>query len=397
MRDLIIPRRLMLLPLAFALSACPQEKPAATTPAATVKNAVAESQLATVILSEDAVRRLGITTAPVERRAVVGVRAVGGETIAPPGLAVPVSAPVAGTVGSPPGGALPAVGARVTQGMALATFTPLAPSGDLVRSREEATAARARADVAAAEAIRVEALHRDGLVSTRALELAMAERTASTAAVLAAEARLASGGGVAGEQPGLDPLVLRSPLPGVVSEVHVGANQSVVAGAPLFLLLSADRVWVRVPVYAGDVATIDRRATARVVPLGSTTTASGYPARPVAGPPTADPRSASVDLYYELGNPGGRFRPGERVTVELPLSAVGGPTLVVPWSAIVYDANGGAWVYRQTDPVTFTRARVAVRGIRGDWALLDQGPEPGTRIVSIGAAELFGTEFGAGK
>ena len=31
------------------------------------------------------------------------------------------------------------------------------------------------------------------------------------------------------------------------------------------------------------------------------------------------------------------------------------------------------------------------------FAVLDQGPAPGTRVVTAGAAELFGTEFGAGK
>ena len=30
-------------------------------------------------------------------------------------------------------------------------------------------------------------------------------------------------------------------------------------------------------------------------------------------------------------------------------------------------------------------------------ALLDVGPAPGTRVVTAGAAELFGTEFGVGK
>ena len=31
------------------------------------------------------------------------------------------------------------------------------------------------------------------------------------------------------------------------------------------------------------------------------------------------------------------------------------------------------------------------------YAVLAQGPAPGTRVVTDGAAELFGTEFGAGK
>jgi len=33
----------------------------------------------------------------------------------------------------------------------------------------------------------------------------------------------------------------------------------------------------------------------------------------------------------------------------------------------------------------------------GTMAVLDHGPAPGTRVVTAGAAELFGTEFGVGK
>jgi hypothetical protein len=33
----------------------------------------------------------------------------------------------------------------------------------------------------------------------------------------------------------------------------------------------------------------------------------------------------------------------------------------------------------------------------GESAVLDQGPPTGTRVVTAGAAELFGTEFGVGK
>jgi hypothetical protein len=43
------------------------------------------------------------------------------------------------------------------------------------------------------------------------------------------------------------------------------------------------------------------------------------------------------------------------------------------------------------------RTRVVVSRFAGDWAVLLQGPGEGTQVVTIGAAELFGTEFGAGK
>ena len=40
--------------------------------------------------------------------------------------------------------------------------------------------------------------------------------------------------------------------------------------------------------------------------------------------------------------------------------------------------------------------RVAGADIDGDVAVLSSGPPVGTRIVTVGVAELFGTEFGVG-
>jgi multidrug efflux pump subunit AcrA (membrane-fusion protein) len=89
--------------------------------------------------------------------------------------------------------------------------------------------------------------------------------------------------------------------------------------------------------------------------------------------------------------------PGERVEVALPLRESGGAQLVVPWSAIVRDAQGGAWVYERKTANAFSRRPVMVRSLVGDWAILERGPTPGTLVVTVGVAELFGTEFGTGK
>jgi hypothetical protein len=54
-------------------------------------------------------------------------------------------------------------------------------------------------------------------------------------------------------------------------------------------------------------------------------------------------------------------------------------------------------VYERTDSVTFVRRRVEVSRVANGHAILALGPKKGTAIVTAGAAELFGTEFGAGK
>ncbi|MGB5037290.1 MAG: efflux RND transporter periplasmic adaptor subunit, partial [Blastocatellia bacterium] len=119
-------------------------------------------------------------------------------------------------------------------------------------------------------------------------------------------------------------------------------------------------------------------------------------ARPVSAPPTADAASSTADLYYELPNGDGRLRPGERVGVTLSLKSTE-DSLVVPWAAVLHDVNGGTWVYENTAPQVFVRRPVEVRDVVDRLAVLARGPAPGTRVVTAGAAELFGTEFGPGK
>lgn len=66
---------------------------------------------------------------------------------------------------------------------------------------------------------------------------------------------------------------------------------------------------------------------------------------------------------------------------------------LVPYSALLYDERGRTWVYASRAELTFVRAPVVVDAIRGEVAVLAEGPPVGTRVATVGAAELFGTEF----
>jgi hypothetical protein len=187
-------------------------------------------------------------------------------------------------------------------------------------------------------------------------------------------------------------------------------------------------LWVRVPVFGSDIAAVARSAAAMVRPLAASMVRplaasmvrplaasmvrplaasmvrpladandAPSPARPVVAPPSANAMAGTTDLFYALDNRAGRWRVGQRVAVALPM---GGTTtgMTVPTAAIVRDINGGEWVYRQTSPNVFVRQRIAVASVTGGTALLAGGLAgglaPGAEIVTDGAAELFGTEFG---
>ncbi len=72
----------------------------------------------------------------------------------------------------------------------------------------------------------------------------------------------------------------------------------------------------------------------------------------------------------------------------------GHKTLVLPYSAVVYDADGKAWAFASPSPLTYMRAPIVIGTIDVDSATLTSGPAVGTLVVTVGAPELVGMEAG---
>jgi hypothetical protein len=167
-------------------------------------------------------------------------------------------------------------------------------------------------------------------------------------------------------------------------------------GMPVEQALTSARFWARVAVYGGQLEELDFDAPASVSTLAGGDRAPSVPAKAVTGPQTANAAAATVDVFYELSGTLPGLRPGARVAVTVPLK-FSSECLVVPWAAVLHDIHGGQWVYENTAPQTFVRRRVQVERVVGTDAVLASGPAIGTKVVTDGAAELFGTEFGIGK
>jgi RND family efflux transporter MFP subunit len=379
--------RAPLLPGALLLLACTGDPEPAEAPAH-VENPVTETALTTVHLSREAVARIGIELGEVQSASVQGRLVLGGELMAVPGRAATITAPRAATVLAPVGARLAQAGDVVRDGQVLLRLAVL--PGDVARSGEEVAIAEARHENARLKSERAERLLAAGVGSQAEAEDARAELHTAEALLIAARARLViQSGGVTADS--MSALIVRSPHAGIVQSVSVTAGQAVGDGAALLEVVDADPLWVRVPVYTGDLAKVDRSRPATLQEPGQEGT--GRSIDPVNGPTTADPSTASADLFYRVSNANRRYRPGERVAVSLPLRAEATES-VVPWSAILYDIHGGTWLYQALGDDVFTRRRVDVRRVTGDLAVLARGPAPGTRIVVVGAAELFSTEFG---
>ena len=70
-----------------------------------------------------------------------------------------------------------------------------------------------------------------------------------------------------------------------------------------------------------------------------------------------------------------------------------GQELVVPDGAVIYDAEGKAYAYTAPKPLTFVRQEIDVDRTEGNNVVLSDGPPAGTEVVTVGTAEVYGTEF----
>jgi hypothetical protein len=82
-----------------------------------------------------------------------------------------------------------------------------------------------------------------------------------------------------------------------------------------------------------------------------------------------------------------------RTGLEIGLVRQSGTRQVVPYAALIYDAEGKTYVYMSPKPLSYLREPVTVERIEGRRALLSDGPPAGTQVVTTGAAEVYGTEL----
>ena len=310
--------------------------PAADSGGAAPATVTKEGDLVVVTLKPDAEQRLRLKIIPVEKRRVPGVRVFSGEVVY--------------SLADEGGGVAPVLGGTLDEVLRLADLQAAA-DGRVQQAKVQIDAAKIAVE-------RAQKMLNAEAGSVRAVD-------ESKTALSLAEGALAT-----------------------------AQAQRSILGDPLGKSTGSRRIWVRVAVYSGEVPLLDPKAAASIRPLGFE--ARSQSAQPVAGPPTANGLINTVDWYYQLP-PTSALRAGERIEVEIPTADSNEEKLVIPFKAVLYDIHGGQWVYAQTGEHAYTRRRVQVARISGTDAVLASGLSAGSKIVTDGATELFGTEFMTGK
>jgi RND family efflux transporter MFP subunit len=383
---------------------------------ATIAQIADEQKLNTIVLTEAAERRLGLTTARAERKPISRHRTFGGELTLPVGASIIVSAPVAGTLLAPAGASeTPVVGAKVVHRQPVFKLLPLLATersvlspGERIRFAEAKNAistarvdaqgqvrqAEVQVEAARIALERAQRLLREQAGTARAVDDAQAQLSLAQKGLDAAMSRkkLVDEIDLEDDPAKLRPLAIESPRDGLLRSLQAAAGEVVASGAPLFEVIDVTKLWVRVPIYIGETTDLDAAAPVKVT-LEQQLEAAPVMAQPIAAPPTATATASSVDWYYAVDNPTGQLRPAQRVDVAIKLRQPA-DALVVPWSAVIHDIQGGTWVYQQTEPRTYVRRRVLLRYVEGGQAVLERGLTVDASVVTTGAMELFGAEFG---
>jgi hypothetical protein len=83
-----------------------------------------------------------------------------------------------------------------------------------------------------------------------------------------------------------------------------------------------------------------------------------------------------------------------RIGIETaPVRRRGSHKKVIPYSAVLYDADGKTFTYTSPEPRAFVRHSISVDRIDGGQAILSNGPPAGTAVVTVGSQELYGVEY----
>jgi hypothetical protein len=83
----------------------------------------------------------------------------------------------------------------------------------------------------------------------------------------------------------------------------------------------------------------------------------------------------------------------ERVGLKTVPISHNGQEKVIPYDALIYGADGNTYAYTSPEPLTYVRQEISVDHVVGDSVVLSDGPPAGTEVVTVGAAQVYGTEF----
>ena len=347
-----------------------------------------------VKLTETAQRQLGVECQRPTKRNVQAAISLTGWLELPPGRELVVKSPLTGYLAEHAGQPAWTLGTRVEKRQALQRVMAFLSPTELA----QLASAKEETDIAIEQS----------LVSMKLAEEQLARATAAKDAVLGTRLNdlkeIIGRSKAAYEQSKeklrflprepaegdllMRPVTVESPLSGRIVTVHVTEPQFVFQGDALWTVADWSLLWVRVPVFETDLPRVLTTTAASVHIPGS----SAVAASPLETPQPTKPGLRTVDLLYAVPNANETLRPGQSVTVDLPTGA-STERLLMARSAVLWDVNGGAWVYVRASEDSFRRQRVELGQTIGEEVVIARGLDDDDEVVTTAAQSLYGEEF----
>jgi membrane fusion protein, heavy metal efflux system len=349
----------------------------------------------------------GIRTQPVvEQKIVTGLK-VTGAVVTPPNAKAKVSPPGAGRIALD--GRL-TVGSAVARGQRIGTIEQVLSAPEVAGLQAQIAAlrtqelqqlaatqqARTRLNAARIELERARNLVEIGAAPKKRLQEAETNYKLAAQEEAAAQAQAELAGAAVQQVAPTRAYPLLAPVAGVINKLSVTTGQQVEAGTELAEITALDRVWLQASVFEKDLPSVRaaRRASFTVTgqPDAVFQIGGGSGNQLVTIGTAVDPQTRTVPVFYEVSNPGGRFREG--MFAEITIDTTGErAVLAVPKQAVVTE-QGRSFVFVFIGGERFEK-RVVTLGPEGQESYeVTSGLEAGERVVVEGVYQLRSTQPG---
>ena len=337
-------------------------------------------------VSSEQIQALGIQTVPLQVQSEAIKANFPAQVVVPTGAEQVLSSPVAGLVAQ----------LLVQQFQPVRSGTPVMriASPELGQLQLQLLQASSRATLARQAAQREQQLFDEGIIPQRRVQESQAALKEAEAALAQATAALRLSGlsataianVVASGKP-VDSITLASARAGIVTEIAVKPGQRVEAATALVHVAQTDPLWLEVQLPAAEGMNWPPKTRIEVP-------GRGVSARVVSVSPTVSASSQTLVLRAVVEGKGGSLRPGELVTVALPVAAAKS-SWDVPLAAVVHDGKQ-AYVFVRT-PEGFEARAVNVIAGAGQRTRVQGSLKSGEQIAASGIVALKGAWLNAGE
>ncbi|NDP47547.1 MAG: efflux RND transporter periplasmic adaptor subunit [Sulfuriferula multivorans] len=342
-------------------------------------SAQAAEQTVKFIVPNKQIQALGIQTAPLQSQTASILARYPAQVIVPPKAEQVVSSPVSGLVAQ----LLVQQNQVVGSGAALVRLV----SPELGQVQLQLLQASSRATLARQAAQREQSLFKEGIIPQRRVQEAQANLSEAEAMLNQARAALRLSGMSAAAikrvtASGMpeDSIVLVAKQAGIVTNIAVMPGQRVEAATALLTVAQTDSLWLDIQLPVAESANW-LPGTKVQIPGRDVT------ARILSASPTVSSSSQTVALRAAIEGKSTQVRPGEFVTVALPVAATQ-DSWVVPLSAVVY-AGKQAYLFVRTKD-GFEGRSVQVTASAGQQVRVQGALANGEQIAVRGVVALKG-------